>query len=80
MVVGAGDRARARTREVGGVGPDLQEHVGGVVTTPPIAMVRGKAEETVKALDSVVSGVSLLTGERTRGREEASVHTASVVH
>jgi hypothetical protein len=80
VVVGYGDRARARPGQIGGVGKNFHDHVGGMVQAVSVTVGRGISEETVETVECVEGGVGEFTGEGAGGGEKAAVHTSTVVH
>jgi hypothetical protein len=69
VVVGSGDRARARPGQIRGVGKKFENHVGGMVQ----AVAGGSiSEKTIETVEGVEGGVGEFAGEGAggeRGRE-----------
>ncbi len=66
VVVGSGDRARARPGQIGGVGPNFENHVGGMVLVQAVAVTVGESISE-KTIETVWRGRVRRRGRR-RGR------------
>jgi hypothetical protein len=68
-----------RPREVGGVGQDIQQHVGRVKYLPAVAVSGHEAEEPLQLHHGPLRRGGEDAGEGTGGGEDPTIHTPPIV-
>ncbi len=68
-----------RPREVGGVGEDVQQHVGRVKNLSAVSMGDHEAEDPLQLHHGPLRRCGEDAGQGTSGREDPTIHTPPIV-
>ena len=79
VVVGSGDRARARPGQIRGVGEDVKGHGRGAKNFHAVGVRGDKSKEAVQVGHGRKRGGGLCAGQRTSGGQDAPVKASTIV-
>ena len=79
VMEGACNAPGLRPREVGGIGEDLEQHVGRVEDLPPVSMGGHEAEKPIQLQHRPLRRSGEDAGKGTGSREDPTIHTPPIV-